>query len=222
MTTIEGANDCPEKVLLVEDNKITRQYLEKTIAQQTNYHINTADTYKLGKELLVSIKPDFLVLDIGLPDGNGLDLIAPALAVNPDMMILILTVFGEDASVIHAIQAGAKGYLLKDQALEEIGEALISMQQGNSPIDHRVARALLELVSVNLKTKQDVGFDLSQNEKIVLGFIAQGRMYKEISFEMDISINTVREYIRRIYKKLHVNSRFDAVQRLNEYNISLD
>lgn len=222
MTTIEGANDCPEKVLLVEDNKITRQYLEKTLAQQTNFHINTADTYKLGKELLASIKPDFLVLDIGLPDGSGLDLITPALAVNPDMMILILTVFGEDASVIHAIQAGAKGYLLKDQALEEIGEALISMQHGNSPIDHRVARALLELVSVNSGNKQDAGFELSQNEKIVLGFIAQGRMYKEIAFEMDISINTVREYIRRIYKKLHVNSRFDAVQRLNEYNISLN
>ena len=211
-----------QKVLLVEDNEHTRSFLEKKIAQHGDFTVNATGTLQGAKSLLLEQKPDFLVLDLGLPDGNGLDLIEPAMSANPEILVLVLTVFGEDTSVVRAIQTGAKGYLLKDRALEEIGEVLDSMLQGHSPIDHRVARALLELISTPNSSNKDAKVDLSQSEKKVLGLIAQGRLYKEIAYEMNISINTVREYIRRIYKKLHVNSRFDAVQRVSEYNIALD
>jgi len=211
-----------QKILLVEDQKHTRQFLEKKISQNNDCFVSAVGTFQGAKTLLLEQTPDFLVLDLGLPDGNGLDLIGPAILANPEMLILVLTVFGEDASVVRAIQAGAKGYLLKDRALEEIGDVLVSMREGHSPIDHRVARALLELVSGRSDPKPSEGFDLSRSEKAVLAHIAQGRQYKEIAYEMDISINTVREYIRRIYKKLQVNSRFDAVQCVSEYNIALD
>jgi len=207
-------------VLLVEDNRHTRDRLEKVIVENTSFHVITAGTYHAAQKALSTAAADFLVLDLGLPDGNGMDLIAPALESNPDMLILVLTVFGEDVSVIRAIQAGAKGYLLKDRALNDIHEVLISMQNGASPIDHRVARALLQLVTNQQRPEKIDAFHLSDSERAVLSHIAQGKMYKEIAHTMDISINTVREFVRRIYKKLHVNSRSQAVQRMSEYDIN--
>lgn len=95
------------------------------------------------------------------------------------------------------------------------------MQQGASPIDHRVARALLKLITKTQPEKSE-DFHLSDSEKTVLSHIAQGKMYKEIAHEMNVSINTIREFVRRIYKKLQVNSRSQAIHRVNEHGINLD
>ncbi len=211
-----------QQVLLVEDNQHTRNYLKKVIASHACFDVRDVSTCREAKAVLQAKVPDFLVLDLGLPDGNGLTLIAPALQANPEMLILVLTVFGEDASVINAIRAGAKGYLLKDRALEEIGEVLVSMREGYSPIDHRVARALLQLVAGESDGTQTHRFKLSRSEKKILALIVQGMSYKAIAYEAGISINTVREHIRRIYKKLEVHSRSQAVHCINAHNISFD
>ncbi|HIP06841.1 MAG TPA: response regulator transcription factor [Mariprofundaceae bacterium] len=211
----------PVHVLLVEDNQHTRTHLGKVIVKNNRFEVSAVASCHEAKKALLTTGFDFLVLDLGLPDGDGMDLIEPALQTNPNMLILVLTVFGEDESVVRAIQAGAKGYLLKDQALDNIQDTLVSMQEGGSPIDHRVARALLKLVAEQPHEKPD-DFQLSDSEKTVLSYISQGRMYKEIAHEMDISINTVREFVRRIYKKLQVNSRSQAMHLMNKHNINLD
>ncbi len=211
----------PVHVLLVEDNQHTRTHLSKMIVKNNCFKACAVGSCHEAKKALLTTVFDFLVLDLGLPDGDGIDLIEPALQANPKMLILVLTVFGEDKSVVRAIKAGAKGYLLKDQALDNIQDTLVSMQNGGSPIDHRVARALLKLVAEQAHEKRN-DFQLSDSERTVLAHISHGKMYKEIAHEMDISINTVREFVRRIYKKLQVNSRSQAMHIMNEHNINLD
>jgi len=203
-------------VLLVEDNQHTREHLENSVTQHGTFQAHAVGTYKAAIKAIQTNTYDFFILDIGLPDGNGLELISPALKTNPDMLILVLTVFGQDEHVTYAIQAGAKGYLLKEQALENIHETLLSMTHGASPIDPRVARSLLQMVTNESALEKKHDFQLSDNEKMVLQYMSEGMMYKEIAYEMEVSINTVREYVRRIYRKMNVHSRAKAVQYANQ------
>jgi len=206
---------------LVEDEMHIRNQLERNISKNQNFEVASFGTFKQANAALVSFKPHIMVLDIGLPDGNGLDLISTALKANSEILILVLTVFGQDTLVLRAVQDGAKGYLLKDEALEHIGNVLVSMLDGASPIDARVARALLRQLSHGQQFSKQTVDKLTQSEQHVLSLIANGKMYKEIAHEMDISINTVREYIRRIYKKLDVNSRTQAMQYANHFNLNM-
>ncbi len=223
MQTVQAKSDQATlgSVLLVEDNQHTREHIERSLTQHEAFRANAVDTYKSAIKALQTDTYDFLILDIGLPDGNGLELISPALKTNPDMLILVLTVFGQHEPVTDAIQAGAKGYLLKDQALENIQETLLSMESGASPIDARVARSLLQIVETKKTLGTSNSFKLSANEHVVLQYIAEDMLYKEIAYKMDISINTVREYIRRIYKKMGVNSRAKAIRSARQSGIVL-
>jgi len=208
-----------EHVLLVEDAKYTREHLQNCIAKDSHFSVDATGSYHQALKNLGLKTYAFLVLDIGLPDGNGLNLIPVALKHNPNMLILILTVFGTDEYVIKAMQSGAKGYLLKDKALEEIQDVLISMEQGASPIDQRVARALLQLIEQHEPRGNDALLSLTATERMVLSHISVGKMYKEVAFDMEVSINTVREHIRRIYKKMGVNSRAQAIRAANKLNL---
>jgi DNA-binding NarL/FixJ family response regulator len=205
-----------QRVLVVEDNRFTREGLCRHIERHAAFDVIEAEDYHSALALLEQ-PLDFLVLDLGLPDGDGLELIAPAVAINPQLLVLVLTVFGDEKRVISAIEAGAKGYLLKDRALDELAEVLLSMREGHSPIDHRIARVLLRMVSGKPRVVDfSESLGLSSGEQSVLTLIARGMSYKEIARERNISINTVREYIRRIYRKLQVTSRSQAVSLLRD------
>ena len=212
-------------VLLLEDEKTTREYLVAMI--KINPHLTlfaeAADCAQ-ARTALQRGKPDILVADIGLPDGSGIDIIREARNIYPDLEAMVITVLGDEANVVHALEAGATGYLLKEQAFDELGNAILSMMRGESAISAKVARFLLKRFNVADNHAATVTarpvtpthqrheqLQLTDREKQVLNCIAKGYSYNEVAESLTLSTNTIRAHIRNIYRKLSVRSRSEAI-----------
>jgi len=210
-------------VLLLEDEVPTRRELVSIIEQHPNLQLaGEAGSCAQARELLGKGGFQVLLTDLGLPDGSGIDIVREAQQLYPDSEVLVLTAFGDEESVIQALEAGATGYLLKDKVFDELGEAIISLMQGESTISPKVARFLLKRfkggpdpISIPLKKEGAAGEDtthqLTERECEVLNLIAKGYSYNEIGASLSLSTNTIRAHIRNIYRKLAVKSRSEAV-----------
>jgi DNA-binding NarL/FixJ family response regulator len=161
---------------------------------------------------LLKSAPNVLLMDLGLPDGSGVNVIAEAATRYPQLPIMVVTVFGDESRVVAAIKAGATGYLLKDDQSHEISAAIHSLMKGESPISPAIARHLVRLFATE---SADVAAPqancLSAREHEVLKLAAKGFSHAEIAEIMTISNNTVASYTKRIYEKLSVNSRAEAI-----------
>lgn len=202
------------RVLLIEDQDTTRQRLKQIVNQHENLEIiNDVDCCAAAIPLIDESQPDVMLVDLGLPDGSGLDLIKHARKTSPKTEIMVITVFGDERHVISAIENGASGYLLKDGDPEYIGDAIIQMVNGGSPISASIARYLLR--RFNKEPTQDIQDEnlpkLTKREQEVLELVAKGFTYAEIADTLSMSIHTVTSHIKHIYKKLSVNSRGEAV-----------
>lgn len=160
--------------------------------------------------------PDVLLTDLGLPDGNGADLIREASLAHPRMRIMVITVFGDESHVMDAMLAGATGYLLKDASDREIGQAILDLLGGGSPISPGAARYLLKHLRGARKAAPSPAVsaadELSARELEVLQRVADGCRYAEIAKKLGISLNTVATHVAHIHDKLAVNSRAKAVR----------
>ena len=164
-----------------------------------------------GREVLEAKPVDVLLTDLGLPDGSGIELIEQA-AKHGEILSLVVTVFGDEEHVVEAIEAGAMGYLLKDQAPDDVGKAILDMAGGGSPMSPAIARYLLRRMQPEKGEGEESDIPaLSQREREVLGYIVKGFTYAEIADLTDISQHTVSTHIRKIYRKLSVHSRGEAV-----------
>jgi DNA-binding NarL/FixJ family response regulator len=165
---------------------------------------------------------DVLLVDLGLPDGSGIDVIRAALARWPDCNVMVSTAFGDEQHVIRSLEAGAAGYLLKDSTPQSMLSEIRSLHAGGSPISPLIARQILmrfvtsQSEKPNLKTieptrstKQQV--NLSARERQVLEYITKGFTSEEIAKLIDVSRHTVQTFVRRIYSKLEVSSRAEAI-----------
>jgi len=208
-------------VLLLEDEKPTREHLVALIERHPHLTLfGEASCCADADRLLQEGAPDVLLADIGLPDGSGVDIIRESKERYPDMEAMVLTVFGDEESVVAALEAGATGYLLKEQALDHLGDSIITLMRGESAISPKVARFLLkrfspaaaEAAEKNGDDKRgDFDASLTDRECEVLALIAKGYSYDEIGTSLDLSTNTIRAHIRNIYRKLAVKSRSEAV-----------
>ncbi len=209
-------------ILLLEDEKPTREYLTATIEIHPRLTLFAeAGTCAEAIAALNRGKPDILVADIGLPDGSGVDVIRHALKTYTDMEAMVITVFGDEEHVVDALEAGATGYLLKEQAFDELGDAILALMRGETAISPKVARFLLK--RFNAPQKEDVKYASNQaqdshekailttRESEVLTLISKGYSYNEIADSLGLSTNTIRAHIRNIYRKLAVRSRSEAV-----------
>lgn len=157
---------------------------------------------------------DIALVDIGLPDGNGIELIRWLQACHPDVACLVITAWGDADTVLAALRAGAIGYLLKDRDDAELSRALRNVQRGGAPIDPFVARRILAvLAGARLVTKVDaVKPDvLSEREREILELVAHGHNNRQIAELTGLSRFTIEDYTKRIYRKLAVGSRAAAV-----------
>ena len=205
-------------VFLLEDEKPTRERLAAIISDHPKLQLLAeADNCARARQLLNDCSPDVLLADIGLPDGSGIDIIRESQQKSPEMEAMVLTVFGDEESVVTALEAGATGYLLKDQAFDQLGDSVVSLMHGESMISPKVARFLLKRfipsTQESVESSRNITADrsLTERECEVLGFISKGYSYNEVGESLNLSTNTVRAHIRNIYRKLAVKSRSEAV-----------
>jgi DNA-binding NarL/FixJ family response regulator len=213
-------------VLIIEDDLQFRAAFADAIACADDLHLaGMAGDLPEGLRLLEQTKPDVLLVDIGLPSGSGIQLIRSAQACLPNCDVMVVTVFGDEHHVLECIEAGATGYLLKDSKGIDIVEQIRSLREGGSPISPSIARRLLKCFvpkneSAADKAAQDVS--LSDQEQRVLSLSAKGYNYEEVAGLLGVSRNTVGTYVKRVYRKLQVHSKTEAVYEARKLGLMHD
>ncbi len=157
-------------------------------------------------------RPDVILMDINLGGMDGIECVRRLRELMPEAQVLMLTVFEDTDKIFRALAAGASGYLLKRQSPAKLLEAISEVRDGGSPMSASIARKVVQSFRSD-PAKGDEMLDLSQREREVLNGLAEGLAYKQIAEHLGVSIHTVRNYIRRIYEKLHVRSRTEAVAK---------
>jgi DNA-binding NarL/FixJ family response regulator len=200
-------------VLLVEDDPSCRDRLIHAIEIRDDLSLlNAVGSIEEAISLMSQEHPDVIAVDIGLPDGSGLDLIRACKKQCHNTLCLVITMYADESHVLEAFAAGANGYLLKDAPLSDLAEGIISMIGGGVPISPAIASALLTHLRPPVTQEMfDSEVHLSPREMEVLDFLARGNTRSEIADSLNLSINTISIYIKSVYRKLQVNSGKKAV-----------
>jgi DNA-binding NarL/FixJ family response regulator len=199
------------RVALVEDDPELAEQLSALINASPGF--SCALTASSGEAALLKIQanpPDVVLLDIHLPKMDGIQTLKGLKRINPDIIVLMLTVSRDNKALFDSLKAGASGYLLKRTPAEKLLEAIREVHEGGAPMSAQIARQVVQF----FRSGEDKLAALTSREHQVLQLLGEGRLYKEIACELNVSINTVRTYIRIIYEKLHVNSRAEASRKL--------
>jgi DNA-binding NarL/FixJ family response regulator len=208
---VDAAPTARVNVFIVEDDAVTRDSLRARIEAHPRLRVGAVGgTAAEGIAAITAARPDVLLSDLGLPDGSGIDVIRAALRRYPDLPIMVITVFGNEKRVVSAIEAGASGYLLKDDPTHEIGLAIELLLAGGSPISPAIARHLIRHFQSPAVTEPPRE-SLTARELEVLGLASKGFSYGEIAQLLGLSSNTIASYTKRIYEKLAVSSRSEAI-----------
>jgi len=212
---------------IVDDKKSIRCALKERLSHFSDFEVlftaeNGKNFLQLMTEARKSIEPDVVLMDIDMPIMNGIKAIEEGKLRYHKTKYLVLTIFDEDEKIFNAIKAGADGYLLKDESIDKIREAIDNLMKGEgAPMSPGIARKVLNLLSnsesVYPKNEQHNSiqdYNLTERETEILNLLVQGLEYKEIAFELGLSPNTIRNNVTKIYSKLHVTSRMQAVKIL--------
>lgn len=203
-------NGKPTRVLLVEDEPNARQRLSEAVASGAALELIAAcEDFQSGLAALKREKPEVLLVDLGLPDGDGADIIRAISEFGLDTEAMVITVFGDEQHVVSALAAGASGYLLKDDSSADIVQAIEQLRAGGAPISPAIARHLLKRFQP--KPKPNLPERLTEREQQVLKAISKGYTAKEIAEMEGVTYYTVTTHVKNIYRKLAVNSRTEAI-----------
>jgi DNA-binding NarL/FixJ family response regulator len=215
------------KVAFVEDNSALRKRFEEQFEFFDD--IKLVATYATGETAVNGLRnlppsrvPDIVLMDIELPGISGIETTIALRELMPEIEIMMFTVFEDDVKIFQAIQAGAAGYLLKDDPIEEVGDAIRELFNGGAPMSQTIARTVLSFLrgksngsskqASEIKIHEPVDFDLSERELELLQGLVHGETYQTLAKKFFISPHTVKTHIKHIYKKLHVHSRATAVR----------
>jgi DNA-binding NarL/FixJ family response regulator len=203
----------PISVSIVEDNEKLRGTLARVIDRADGFRCvsdygNAEDALKN----LPQVRPDVVLMDINLPGMNGVECVRQLKQLLPQTQVMMLTVYEDTENIFNALAAGANGYMLKRTSSKELLEAIHDVQRGGSPMTMHIARKVVQSFQKTAATAHPTE-NLSEREQQVLDLLSQGLMYKEIADKLAISYETVHTYIRRIYEKLQVRTRTEAVAK---------
>jgi len=204
----------PIRLAIVEDLDEVREGLRNYLKRTDDFEL--LGDYQTAEEaipVILSSLPDIVIMDIHLPGMNGIECIRKLRPDCPETQYMMFTVYENDDKVFEALQAGASGYLLKHTPLSQLAEALKELHAGGSPMSVHVARKLVKVFQSPPKSHPEVDL-LSEREYEVLQLLSNGLLYKEISDQLSISIHTVRQHIHKIYEKLHVQNRTEALNKV--------
>jgi DNA-binding NarL/FixJ family response regulator len=199
-------------VSVVEDDAPSRRMMVGWINKTEGFQcISNHASGEAALKELPDIKPEVVLMDINLPGMNGMECVSRLKPLLPDTQFVMLTVYEDSDHIFRALQSGATGYLLKETPRSELFDALREVHRGGSPMTSNIARKVVR--SFQVPPADPAIEDLSTREREVLELLARGYLYKEIADALKISVPTVNTYIRRIYEKLHVRSRAQAVAK---------
>ena len=200
-------------VSIVEDDTPTREILAEWIASSRGFRlVAECENVKRALELLPKTRPDVVLMDINLPGVSGVEGVKQLKRILPATQFVMLTVYEDTDYIYNAIAAGATGYLLKQTSKEELLSAVVDVHRGGSPMNTRIARKVVQFFR-QTPAAVTPGEALSPREEEVLGLLARGYLYKEIAGNLNVSVPTVNTYVRRVYEKLHVRSRGQAIAK---------
>lgn len=197
-------------VVLVEDNPLHAQRYRENLALDPL--LRPAGEFRCVKDAIAGIErlaPDVALVDLGLPDGSGLEVVRHVRERLPGTAVMVVSIFGDERSLVDAIEAGATGYLLKDSKATDFNQSIHALRAGESPISPSLAKHLLRRLVPAATAVVDS--PLSKRETTILEAIAQGRAIVEIGLELHISPLTVKTHVQNIYRKLEARSRQHAV-----------
>jgi DNA-binding NarL/FixJ family response regulator len=208
---VEAPKTAGTTVALVEDDDEARRRLVESIRADSSLEL--VGEYRSVAEALAGLQagaPQVFLVDIGLPDGSGIDLVRCIAARHPECSILVVTLFGDERTVLAALEAGAHGYLLKGALEGDIAQDIRHLKNGGSPLSPMIARQVLKRL-VPARPAQPADAQLTRRESEILDAIARGFSYAETAALLKISPQTVHTHLRNIYKKLAVHSKTEAV-----------
>lgn len=201
------------KVSIVEDDRKAREILVDWVNRAADFRcVSNHGSAEDALEKMPAGKPDVVFMDINLPGLNGAECVRRLKPLLPEAQFVMLTVYEDSEHIFQALQAGATGYLLKRTPRAELMAALRDAHAGGSPMTTNIARQVVKAFH-QISPPQPAVAELSTRENEVLQLLAQGYLYKEIADALNVAVPTVNTYIRRIYEKLHVRSRTEAVAR---------
>lgn len=194
--------------LIVEDVTATAEWLTTLLEEAfPGLQVQVAHTLAAARRSLADRSPDIALVDLGLPDGSGVDLIRELGRSVPDCRCIVTTIYADDQHLFPALHAGAQGYLLKDQPKPRVLSALQGILNGEPPLSPAIAQRLLKVFASPQGPSED---DLSPRERETLTLIAKGCKLPEVSELMGVTRNTAAGYIKAVYRKLKVSSRAEA------------
>lgn len=203
----------PIRVSIVDDEVDLRENISGYVDAAKGFQC--VSVHASAEEALASLpkeKPNVVLMDINLGGMSGIECVRQLKPLMRDTQMVMLTVFEDTEKIFSALAAGASGYLLKRLAPEKLLEAIREVHEGGSPMSAPIARKVVQSLQT-ARPGSDQTAELSPREREVLDGLAEGQAYKQIADKLDVSIHTVRNYIRRIYEKLHVRSSAEAVAK---------
>ena len=200
-------------LIIYDDNNDFREAIVQLINSSEHYTCSGAfyDCTDVVNNV-TSLKPQIILMDIDMPERNGIEAVRLIREIDKEVKIIMLTVFDDNKNVMNAICAGASGYLLKKYTFEKLFEAIEEVLQGGAPMSSNVARMVLDHIASNtfMSTEE---YHLTPREKEILTHLVKGYSYKMIAGTLKISFETVKTFIRKIYEKLQVHNQSEAVAK---------
>ena len=202
------------RILLADDHAIVREGLRALLEKEPELEViaeaaTGAEALRLAREH----RPDVVVMDIQLPGVDGVECVRELKAAMPATNFLMLTAYEDSDRLFESLKAGAGGYLLKRTSSVRLLQAIQELHAGGSPMTPQIARRVVQFFSGPAKSSPSGMEDLTAGQKKFLEELAQGYSYKEIADHLGITVHGVRNYIRKIYEKLHVHSKVEAINK---------
>lgn len=205
------------KVAIVEDKKEFRELWRNILNNSEGFVcIAACETEEAAIKELPLVEADVVLMDINLlPNGSGIDCVRQLHPLCPTTEFMMFTVFEDDNHILEALKAGATGYILKNTSPTKVLEAIEDLKAGGSPMSSSIARRVLSSIHVKPKNpaKADDTKDLTPKEIQILELLAKGYIYKEIADKIHTTVAMVRQHLHKIYKKLHVSNRTEAINK---------
>jgi DNA-binding NarL/FixJ family response regulator len=203
----------PIKVTVVEDIPELRNGLVSLLQWDDRFEaVSSHNDAESAVDHIIAMQPDIVVMDINLPGMNGIECIKKIKGDCPGTQFIMFTIYEDDEHLFDALEAGASGYVLKKASQQKILDSLEELHKGGAPMSNSIARKVINRFK---KPETNDFLNITEREKEILSLLGKGLLYKEIAEQLHITTGTVKQHLHKIYEKLHVQNRTEAILKFN-------